>query len=124
MATKSSTPQIEDDDPSLVPIDGPDGRFWVAFTGSRREAPFGFLYRDSRARFGFYAQVDRNAKAWNVSRTSAGAWTGAYFKTTANNEAIFRRNIAFFFETRNPLRPAQPGDGSAGQTIFSWDIIQ
>lgn len=123
MATKSSTPQIEDDDPGFVPIDGPDGRFWVAFTGSRPEEPLGFFYRDSRARFCFYAKVDPIAMAWNVSRTSTGMWNGPYFKTTADSEAIFRRNIAFFFATRRATDPARMGDGSAGPTIFSWKIF-
>ena len=124
MTTKSSTPKANDNDLNLVEIDGPDGKFWVAFTGIRREEPFGFFYRDSRAQFGFYADLDRNTKAWNVSRTSTGVWTGAYFKTTADKESIFRTNIAFFLETRNPVKPAQPGDGSTGPTIFSWNIIQ
>ena len=124
MTTKRSTQQENDDDLNLVEIDGPDGKFWVAFTGMRREAPFGFFYRDSVAQFGFYADVDRNTKTWNVSRTSAGVWTGAYFKTTADNEAIFRRNIALFLETRDALEPAKLKDRSAGPTIFSWNIVQ
>ena len=123
MTSEITTTQIEDDDPNLVPIDGPDGRFWVAFTGSCREAPLGFFYRDNRARFGFYADMDPIVKAWNVTRTSTGVWTGPYFKKTADSEAIFRRNIAFFFATRRATDPARMGDGSAGPTIFSWKIF-
>lgn len=124
LTSKSSTRQANDDDLNLVEIDGADGNFWVAFTGVRCEEPFGFYYRDSRAQFGFYADVDRNTKAWNVSRTSTGVWTGAYFKTTADNEAIVRKNIAFFLETRDALEPAKLKDRSADPTIFSWKIIQ
>jgi hypothetical protein len=120
-------PKIDGIPLKLTRLEGPGGPFKIGFAGIRKESDSGYFYQDDRGGFGFYAESrDKPATGWDVNYASRGAWSGAPFKTTPENEAVFRQNIEFFFKTRDWLNPEQPGDESTlGVPVtFSWKIAQ
>jgi hypothetical protein len=121
------TPQVNGRDLKVAEIKGPNGSFHVAFAGSHKERDNGFFYQDTRGRFFFYAFWNTEpTKHWDVAFATKGPWTGGPFKTTPENEVIFKQNIEFFFKTRYVLDPAKPGDGSFAEfpVNFSWGIAR
>jgi len=126
MTTENVVPQINGRDLKLANIDGPNGRFVIAYAGTRKESDDGFFYQDERGRFGFYAALRIEAiKRWDVTSATTGAWSGVPFKTSYENELTFRQNIEFFFKTRRVTDPTRLGDGSYTDTpvTFSWRIV-
>jgi hypothetical protein len=125
--TEDTTPKISGISLKLTPLEGPGGRFQIAYAGTRKESDDGYFYQDDRGRFGFYAQLRTTAGAsWNVNRATTGAWAGGPFRTSRENEAVFRQNIEFFFKTRHWLDPERQGDASTLGTpvTFSWNVVQ
>ena len=123
----SEIPQVNGRDLEVAEVEGPNGLFHVALAGSRKEGGSGYFYQDGRGRFFFYAfWIIKPIKRWDVSFATKGPWTGGPFTTTRENEAIFKKNIEFFFKTRSVLDPAQPGDGSFAEfpVNFSWGIAR
>jgi hypothetical protein len=114
-------------DLQLTPLEGPGGLFKIAFAGLRKdETDAGYDYQDDRGCFGFYAEVTTSDKV-NVNGAQDGrAWSGGGpFQTSPQNEAIFRRNIEFFFQTRDWWYPEKPSDAAVGLPVtFSWDILR
>jgi len=126
MTTENVVPQINGIDLKIAQIDGPNGRFDLAFAGAHKEGDNGFFYRDERGRFFFYAErYSAPSISWNVTHASTEAWSGASFKTSPENEEIFKKNIEFFFKTRRSSDPTKRGDDTSEPTLikFSWRIV-
>jgi hypothetical protein len=123
----SQIPQLNGRDLKVAEVEGPGGVFHIAFAGARKDGDRGYFYEDSRGRFFFYAfWIIEPTKHWDVSFATKGPWTGGPFKTTPENEAIFKKNIEYFFKTRRITDPVLPGDGSYAEVPvnFSWGIAR
>jgi len=124
MMTENAIPEINGKDLKITEIDGPKGRFGVAFVGSDKDGDHRYFYQDERDQFSFY--VDFESKPivrCVVTRATKGSGP---FRTSNDNESCFRQNIEFFFKTRHWLSPWRPGDDSSAVTpvSFSWRIVQ
>jgi hypothetical protein len=124
MSSEDTVPKVYGISLELTEIYGPSGPFAVAYAGTSKESADGYFYRDQRGQFGFFAEMRADPEGWDVNGATTGAWSGGLFVTTRENEAAFRQNIAFFFKTRNWVRPERPGDASTVATpvTFSWSI--
>jgi hypothetical protein len=121
------TPQINGRDLKVAQLDGPGGPFKIAFAGAHKEGDHAFFYQDARGRFFFYGELTtKPALAWKIFRATLGAWTGTPISVSADDEAVFRENIEFFFRTRSWFIPHQPGDGgtAAAPVTFVWKVIR
>lgn len=108
-------------DPSfkIAEIDGPNGTFGIAFGGTTKEALY-YLYRDSKHRFFFYADVNPKP-IWRVTVESTSG-----ISVSREEEALLRGNIDFFFRTRDNIRPAKeaPAGGAAEIVDFKWRVAR
>jgi hypothetical protein len=123
MTNREQTPQVDGVDLKVSQLDGPSGLFRVAFAGGHKEGDQGFFYQDERARFFFYGELKtKPVLAWTIYRATLGPWSGSPIRAGVEDEAAFRRNIEFFFQTRSWFMPHQPGDaGTAAAPItFVW----
>jgi len=131
MTSQEYVPQVKSAlgrDLRVAAIDGPDGRFWIAFGGMRREEGSDYFYEDTRGRFWFWAECDyrQTPPRWEVKNATQQMQHGGLFKSSPLDEAFFRRNIEFFFKTRDWTGPWRPGDASTANVpvIFSWSVVQ
>ena len=129
MTSHEDVPQVKSvlgRDLRVGAINGPDGRFWIAFEGMRREDGTDYFYEDERARFWFLADCDfgQTPLRWEVKNATQRFRGGGFFKSSPQNEAIFRRNIEFFVKTRYWMEPWKRGDGSTAEVSvsFSWSV--
>jgi hypothetical protein len=108
-------------DPSfkIAEIDGPNGSFGIAFGGTTKEALY-YVYRDSKYRFFFYADVNPKP-IWRVTVESTSG-----ISVSREEEARLRKNIDFFFRTRDFARPTQeaPAGGAAEIVEFQWRVAR
>jgi hypothetical protein len=113
-------------DVKVTAIDGPNGRFWIAFAAVRRGGGNDYFYEDERARFCFWAEFyyGQMPTHWDVKGATRQLQGGGLFTSSAENAAVFRSNIEFFFKTRRWTDPARPGDASSAQVpvSFSWSV--
>jgi hypothetical protein len=97
-----------------IQITGPDGQFEIAFCGASPEGPR-YLYKDPTCTHFFY--VDPYMPRVTVlSEYSPSA--SVLFSTNAEDEARIRRNIEFFFKTRNPISPEKEANAGQVDTVF------
>jgi hypothetical protein len=110
---------VSSNDFKIAKIDGPDGEFGIAFGGTTKEG-FYYLYQDEKRRFLFF--VDINPKpVWTVTVESTSG-----LHVTHDEEAALKKNIEFFFKTRDfsyPDRKAPEG-GAAELVTFQWGIAR
>ena len=115
-------------DLQVAAIDGSNGRFWIAFGGTRREEGSDYFYEDERGRFWFWVERDygQTPPGWEVKNATTQMQGGASFKSIPQNEAIFRSNIEFFFNTRRSSAPWKPREGTTAKVpvSFSWSVVQ
>jgi hypothetical protein len=108
-------------DPSfkIAEIDGPNGTFGIAFGGTTKENLY-YLYRDSKYRFFFYADVNPKP-IWRVTVESTSG-----ISVSHEEEALLRKNIDFFFRTRDNIRPEQQARaGAAAEVVeFTWRVAR
>jgi hypothetical protein len=110
----------------VITIDGPQGPFQIALAGTHRDGGTSYFYQDERARFNFYVEKHFDAKPWiDVKRAFIAPFSPLSFKTSKENESIFRRNIELFFKTRSWTSASRRGDHSTAKVvvIFSWTIV-
>jgi hypothetical protein len=128
MAWNDFVPQRQGRDSRVATIVGPHGLFQIAFAGADRDGGTSYFYQDERGRFGFLVEEHLVGEIrFDVKlATARGPESALAFKTSEDNEAIFRSNIDFFFKTRNWILPWRSlGASSATITVvFSWKLLQ
>jgi hypothetical protein len=127
MAWNDFAPQKQGKDLRVVTIDGPQGPFQIALAGTHSDGGTSYLYQDERARFEFYVEKHFKAKPWiDVKRALIVPSSRLSFKTSKENESIFRSNIELFFKTRSWTSASRRGDHSTTKVVvlFSWTIVQ
>jgi len=127
MAWNDFAPQRQGRDLRVVTIDGLQGPFQIALAGTHRDGGTTYFYQDERAHFNFYVEKHFEAKPWiDVTRAFIAPSSPLSFKTSKENESIFRSNIELFFKTRSWTSASRRGDHSTAKVvvIFSWTIVQ
>jgi hypothetical protein len=116
---KAAMKDLNDPSFKIAEIDGPNGTFGIAFGGTTKEALY-YLYRDSKYRFFFYADVNPKP-IWRVTVESTSG-----ISVSREEEVLLKENIAFFFRTRDNIRPAQQARAGAAAEIveFKWRIAR
>src|ERR1700742_1976534 len=124
MQTAKSVPQVNGTDLKLVALSGPAGEVETAAAGTRKDGEVGYFYRDARAEFFFLVELGTAATPpnWTVFAAKTSAWSGSAVRFSAHDKAAFQQNISYFFQTRQGLSPARPGDSvtATWPVTFTW----
>jgi hypothetical protein len=102
----------------IVQIEGPEGEFGIACAGASKEGLY-YFYRDSKHSFFFYPQFQYKPVRVTIEYASG-------IMVSAQEEATLRKNIEFFFKTRDRIHPErEPESGMAAEIVtFQWEIVR